>query len=177
MNWIKSKGPFIILIVFGLLMMFFSIWDVMFDKGWTNIILASYLLLIILTVVFIIFRSIKKLAVAETVEEFEKTLKGELFHFKCPSCEGIFAVKKSKHNNKKFVKMNCPDCGNIGVMPPHSTIMIEEEIPEEKSIGVNFKCNSCGEGITVWAEGAELHPNLNVYTCPFCGNDQTMKRS
>jgi predicted RNA-binding Zn-ribbon protein involved in translation (DUF1610 family) len=110
------------------------------------------------------------------VEEFEKTLHGGLFHFKCPVCYGYFAVKKSKQNNNKLVRMNCPDCGTIGVIPPQSATVVEEEIPEKKSIGINFRCGSCGEGITVWAEGAELHSDLNVYSCPFCGTDQTMER-
>jgi len=177
MNWVKSKGPFVILIVLGFWILFFSLWDVVSDKGWINIILASYTLLLILAVVFIIIRSIKTFDVSESVEEFEKTLKGRLFHFRCPICDGFFAIKKSKHDNKKIMKMNCPDCGTLGVIPPHSTMIIEEEIPEKKSIGVNFRCLSCGEGITVWAEGAELHPNLNVYTCPYCGTEQTMEQS
>ena len=39
------------------------------------------------------------------------------------------AIKKSKSNNKKTVKMTCPDCGVIGVISPNPAF-IEEEIPE-----------------------------------------------
>ena len=176
MNWIKNKGPFVIIIVLVFWLLFFSLWDVMSDKGWINVILASYLLLLILTVVLIILRSIKTFDATGTLEEFEKTLEGGLFHFKCPVCNGFFAVKKSKHNDEKIVRMNCPDCGTLGFIPPHSTMIMEEEIPEKKSVGINFRCLKCEEGITVWAEGSELHPDLNVHTCPFCGAEQTMKR-
>jgi len=176
MNWVKSKGPFVVIIFLIFWILFFSLWDIMSDKGWINLISASYILLIILVVVFIILRSIKTFDVTEKVEEFEKTLKGGLFHFKCPVCKGFFAVKKSKPNNKKILRMDCPDCGSIGVIPPHPTNIIEEEIPEKKSIGINFRCLKCEEGITVWAEGSEIHPTVNVYTCPFCGEEQKMKR-
>ena len=81
-----------------------------------------------------------------------------------------------KMSNKQIVKMNCPDCGIIGVIPAYSTTILEEEIPEKKSIGINFRCLCCGEGITVWSEGAQLHENINVYTCPFCGVEQELKR-
>ena len=176
MSWIRSKGPFIILIILGFWIMVLSIFGVMFDKNWTNPILAAYSLIIILAFTLIFIRSTKPYIVPETVEEFEKSLKGGLFHFKCPSCNGYFAVKKSKRNNKKIVKMNCPDCGIIGVIPPYSTLVLEEEIPEKKSIGLHFRCLCCGEGITVWSEGTQLHQNINVYTCPFCGVEQELKR-
>jgi len=177
MNWIKSKGPFVILIFLALWILFFSLWDILAEKGWMNPILAAYTLLIILTIVFIIFRSLKPFDIEETVEEFEKRLKGGLFHYKCPSCYGFFAIKKSTQNNDKNVRMNCPDCGTLGVIPSHSTMKIEVELPEKKSISIAFKCNSCGEGVTVWAEGSDLHPGLDVHSCPFCGNEKTMVKS
>jgi len=176
MSWIKSNGPFFILIVLGFWVMVLSFGGVLFNKEWIASVLALYALLIILVVLLIVLRSTKALVVPETVEEFEKSLKGELFHFKCPSCDGFFAVKKSKHNNKKVFRMNCPDCGLLGVIPPYSTDVLEEEIPEKKSVGLNFRCSCCGEGITVWSEGVQLHSDINVYTCPFCGVEQNLKR-
>src|SRR4030042_695746 len=132
MNWIRSKGPFIILIILGFWVMILSIFGIIFDKNWTSSILAAYGLIIILAFTLIFIRSTKPYIVPESVEEFEKSLKGGLFHFKCPSCNGYFAVKKSKRNNKKIVKMNCPDCGIIGVIPAYSTPVLEEQIPEKK---------------------------------------------
>lgn len=175
MSWIKESGPFVVLSILGLGVMVFSIYDIIFDKGWMLFLLASFAVLIILVLVFIIFRYRREQVEINSIGEFEKTLKGGLFHFKCPTCTGIFAVKKSKSNDEKPIKMTCPDCGGIGVVPPNP-ISIEEEIPEKKSIKANFKCNSCGEGITVWAEGADLYKNMHVYSCPFCGRDQTMDK-
>lgn len=175
MRWIRSPGIFILLMLLGFWVLFFSIWGVIFDKGWTSLILASYALLIILAVVFIVLKLIKPGVREKTVEEFEKTLMGRLYHFKCTSCNGIFAIKKSRHDNKKLVKMTCPDCGEIGVISA-TPKYIEEEIPEKKSVNVHFKCNSCGEGITIWAEGTELYPDVRVYSCPYCGEEKTMNR-
>ena len=175
MSWIKEKGPFIVLTILGFWLVVFTVWDIVFEKGWMIFIFASYAVLIILFVVLMLLRFRKKEFTLDTVEEFEKTLKGGLFHFKCPACSGIFAVKKSKSNNKKSVRMTCPDCGAIGVIPPYPA-SIEEEIPEKKSVKANFKCINCGEGITVWAEGTDLYKNVCVYSCPFCGEDDTMKR-
>ena len=172
MSWIKSSWPLYLLILFGFWIFIFSIFDIVFDKDWINIIMAMYVLIIVL-VFFIIFLKSTRKTQLNSVKEFEKKLKGGLYHFKCPSCQGIFAVKKSKRNDKKPVKMNCPDCGKIATIPPKPVCIIEE-IPEKKSVNVNFRCNSCGEGITVWAEGAELHKDMNVYSCPFCGEKKEM---
>ncbi len=175
MNWIRSRWPFIILILLSILVVSLSIVDILFNRDWTSFILMSYAILIILFFLIILLRSQKTYLVKTTLEEFEKTLTGGLYHFKCPSCSGIFAIKKSKSNNKKPVKMTCPGCGIIGTIPS-SPASIEEEIPEKKSIGVNFKCSSCGEGVTIWAEGTELYSDVNVYSCPFCGKQKTMNR-
>jgi Zn finger protein HypA/HybF involved in hydrogenase expression len=148
---------------------------VVFEKGWINLVLASYGLLIAMVFMFIVLLSLRRVYKEITVEEFEKTLEGRLYHFKCPNCSGFFAVKKSKRDNKKPVKMTCPDCGEIGVIPPFPK-RIEADIPEKKSVNINFKCKRCDEDITIWAEGAELYPYLRVYSCPYCGEEKTMNR-
>jgi predicted RNA-binding Zn-ribbon protein involved in translation (DUF1610 family) len=135
------------------------------------------MVLILFLIILIYQRSKRKKApvIMDVVEQFEKTLEGGLYHFKCPTCEGFFAIKKSKGDNKQYVTMTCPDCGAIGVIPPNPS-SIEDEIPEKKSIKANFKCESCGEGITVWAEGTDLYKKLHVYSCPYCGEDETMRK-
>ena len=175
MKWIKSSWPFIIIIIIGLCILIFSVYDIIYDKDWMIRTFAAWGLLVIITIVVIFLRFKKEEVPEGTVEEFEKTLKGGLYHFKCPTCNGIFAIKKSKSNNKKPVKMTCPDCGAMGFIPSHPA-QIEEEIPEKKSIKANFRCNTCGEGITVWAEGTELHKNVYVCSCPFCGEEEPLKR-
>ena len=77
MSWIKSNGPLFILIVLGFWVMVLSFGGILFNKEWIASVLALYALLIILVVLLIILRSTKALVVPETVEEFEKSLKGE----------------------------------------------------------------------------------------------------
>ena len=175
MSGMKSSGPFLILILIGLCVMVFSIFDIIYDKGWMIISLVAFLVLIIITIILIFLKFREKQVAVSSIEEFEKTLKGGLCHYKCPTCNGIFAIKKSKKNNKKTVKMTCPNCGAIGVIPPYPA-EIEEEIPEKKSTNANFKCHFCGEGITVWAEGTDLYRQMYVYSCPFCGEKEPLKR-
>lgn len=173
MRLIESSGPFILLILFGFWALFFSIWGVIFDSDWVQSILASYMILISISVTLIFLISTKTRSNSYIVREFEKTLEGGLSHFKCPSCNGIFAIKKSSRKNKKPVKLTCPDCGRVGIIPSAPTC-IKEDIPAKKSVKADFKCSYCGEGITIWAEGAELHHDIRVYSCPFCGEEKTM---
>jgi len=175
MSWIRSSGPFYILSFLGLIIMAIAIYSIVYDAGWTTSALAALIVVVFLVVLLIFLGQRQKEVLLDPIEEFEKSLKGGLYHFKCPTCMGIFAIKKSKSNNKKTVKMNCPDCGAIGFIPPYPA-EIEEEIPEKKSIKANFKCNLCGEGVTIWAEGAELYSDVNVYSCPFCGEKEPLKR-
>jgi len=175
MSWMKSSGPFVMLLIIGLCVMVFSIFDIVYDKGWMIISLVAFLVLIVITIILIFQKFREKQVAISSIEEFEKTLKGGLYHYKCPTCNGIFAIKKSKKNNKKTVKMTCPNCGAIGAILPYPA-EIEEEIPEKKSIKANFKCYLCGEGITVWAEGTDLYRQMYVYSCPFCGEKEPLKR-
>jgi predicted RNA-binding Zn-ribbon protein involved in translation (DUF1610 family) len=173
MKWSEGPGAFNLMILLGFWLLFFSIFAVIFNKDWVLPILALFGLLFILTII-VILKS-KKPSVDETIEEFEKTLEGGLYHFKCPNCNGIFAIKKSKHNNKKYFKMTCPDCGKVATVSPLATC-VEEEIPEKKSVNVNFKCTNCGEGVTIWAEGADLYQDVRVFSCPYCGMEKTLDK-
>ena len=175
MRWIETKGPYILLGILFLWIFVFAIYNSYFDKGWQLILIGTFLITVILTILVIVIKTTKKPKTQANVKEFEKTLKGGLFHFKCPTCKGIFALKKSKSNDEKPVKMTCPDCGIIGIIPPKPK-SCEEQIPEKKSVKANFKCASCGEVITVWAEGSELYPDTCVFSCPFCGNDKMLYR-
>jgi len=174
-EWFKKNSLFILLAILGFWVFVFTIYDLLFDKDWEIYLIASYLMLFLLFFIFFFFMYYKKTVTEPSIDEFEKTLKGGLYHFKCPVCGGIFAIKKSRGNNKKRVKMNCPDCGAIGIIP-ENPVCIEQEIPEKKSIKKNFRCTNCGEGITVWAEGKELYKDVNVYTCPFCGIKKPLDR-
>jgi len=174
MNWVE-KTLFNIFLIIGFLLLFLAVSDVVL---WSNLylLILSLFIIIIVILILIIYVTIRERSrIVYSVEEFEKTLKGGLYHFKCPVCGGIFAIKKSKSNNKKNVKMTCPDCGAVGVIPSNPMI-IEGKIPEKKSVKANFKCIRCGERITVWAEGTDLFKNVSVYTCPFCGVEKPLKK-
>ena len=173
MSWIRSSAPFGLLIILGVWVLFFSVWGIIFEKDWMIHILGAYGILLILAIVFIIVRSRKSTQTIDSMEEFEKSLKGGLYHFKCPHCNGIFALKKSRRNDRKPVRMTCPDCGEIATIPPNP-MYIWDEIPEKKSMKANFRCNVCGEGLTVWAEGTTLYENMSVCSCPYCGEQKAL---
>lgn len=174
-NWFKKNSIFILIGVLVFWVFVFTIYDILFNKNWDIYLIVSYIILFLLFLLNFLYLYLKEGKSKPSINEFEKTLKGGLFHFKCPVCNGIFAIKKSRSNNKKRVKMNCPDCGAIGVVPENPRC-IEETIPEKKSIKKNFRCENCGEGITVWAEGEDLFEDVNVYTCPFCGIQKPLDR-
>jgi len=172
MRFLKNSWFYMII---GLIILIFSVFDIIYNQ---NLILGTFLayaLIFVIIIVLIYYNLQKKDIVPISIKEFEKRLEGGLLHFKCPTCYGFFAIKKSKRNNKKYVQMTCPDCGALGVIPP-KPVQIEESIPEKKSLKANFSCDLCGEGITVWAEGTDLYSNISVYSCPFCGEKEPLKR-
>ncbi|MCK5112201.1 MAG: hypothetical protein KAQ84_01545, partial [Thermoplasmatales archaeon] len=152
----QSKLPFVAIVLLACVVLFFSLWSIIYEDQWLQSILALYGILIILSVVLVSLSSKKKSTeFKHAIKEFEKTLEGKLYHFKCPSCSGIFAIKKSKRNNKKPFTLTCPDCGNVGTIPS-TPKLVEEEIPEQKSVKTRFKCKNCGEFVSIWAEGTDL---------------------
>jgi predicted RNA-binding Zn-ribbon protein involved in translation (DUF1610 family) len=175
MSFLKESKIIYIFALFGLLSLIFSFVDIIFDLELMFVSIALFIVLFVLLVITIIIRRKKSENKINAIFQFKKALKGGLFHFKCPFCEGFFAIKKSKYNNKKSVKLTCPDCGKVGIISPEPSY-IENEIPEKKSIKASFKCNNCGEGISVWAEGSDLYKNMHVYSCPFCGKGQSMDK-
>jgi predicted RNA-binding Zn-ribbon protein involved in translation (DUF1610 family) len=166
---------FILLMFIGFWILFFSIWGIIFNKDWNMLILTLYVLLLLSSVIILVLKSHKCKIKINKIEEFEKKLKGGLYHFKCLSCNGIFAIKESTNINKKSVRITCPDCGKLGIIPSYP-IQVKGDIPEIKSVNVIFQCNLCGESITIWAEGANLYNGVCVYSCPFCGEEEKMKR-
>jgi len=167
----KHTLPFIALILFACVVLLLSFWDIIYDEQWLERVIALYGILFVLAILFLISLTHKK---PSTVEEFEKSLKGALHHFKCPSCGGVFAIKKSKHDNKQAFTLTCPDCGAVGLIPPKPSLVVGE-IPEKKSVNKNFTCGTCGEWIMVWAEGTTLASDLHVYSCPYCGTKHDMR--
>jgi len=171
----QHKLLFVVILFLSVVVLFLSLFDILYGNEWLLIILALYAVLIIFAIVLLFLKPTKKMAKSkDIVEEFEKTLEGKLYHFKCPQCEGIFAIKKSKHNNKKPFTLTCPDCGTVGRISGSPTVVVEE-IPEQKSENIKFKCKNCSERVSIWAEGTELVKNVEIYSCPYCGERQTKK--
>ena len=172
----RSNLPFIGIIIFACMVLIFSLWDIIYNEQWLERIIALYGILIILCVLFLVSKEKKNLFAGTMVEESEKSLSGKLQHFKCPSCEGLFAIKKSNLNNKKPFRLTCPDFGETGIVTSNSE-KIFEDIPEKKSIYKKFICEHCGEWMMVWAEGTDIIQDVQVYSCPFCGTKQGLQPS
>lgn len=171
---IKRKIIFMILVILSIVILISSLFDVFNEGQDVQIVLTIYAVLIIFAIMLLFFYPTKKIIGSkDIVEEFEKSLEGKLYHFKCPNCNGIFAIKKSKENNKKPFALTCPDCGTVGKISSSPTVIVEE-IPKQKSENIKFKCKSCGERVSVWAEGAELYQNIQINSCPYCGKKQPM---
>ncbi len=151
-----------------------SLWDLFFEKGLKFISFLFYFILIAILCLVYMFIKTKK-SKNDIVALFEKTLKGRLYHFKCPQCEGIFALKESLYNNHQPMVLTCPDCGHPGrILPIHKVTL--EKIPLKKSENILLRCSHCGESIKIWAEGTRLYPYVKVFSCPFCGAQKPLKR-
>ena len=145
-----------------------AIWDFLTDQQLMIPIIALYIILFILTIVLLYLRLNIQLRGNHAVKLFEKSLKGSLHHFKCPKCNSIFAIKKSKINNKKSFVLHCPTCNTKGLILPKPTI-IKEKIPQIKSPRSKYQCTQCGERITIWSEGSMHQPKTQILSCPYCG--------
>jgi DNA-directed RNA polymerase subunit RPC12/RpoP len=134
---------------------------------------ASIVLVCISLLIFLyMYRSSRK--EMDPVVLFKKTLQGGLYHYKCPICNGIFALKESRKNDGCNLTLNCPGCGTLGRISSQSPKMVEK-IPTEKSPRVSFICTICGERLNIWAEGKPLIDNITIFSCPYCGSKKQMK--
>jgi hypothetical protein len=118
--------PFIVIIFVAFIVLLLSIWDIISNEQLLERIIALYGILIILTLLFLSSKETKKPVVIKNVDEFEKSYKGKLHHFKCSSCGGIFAIKKSKYDNKKSFIVTCPDCSTMGTISLKAPEIIEK---------------------------------------------------
>ena len=166
---------FVLIMLLSLVLLGSTLIDIVSGGEFLFIILAIYAVLIVSTILLLFIFPAKKRAneSEDIVEVFEKTLEGKLHHFKCPNCQGIFAIKKSSQNNKQPFTLTCPDCGSVGKISPSAPKMVES-IPEKKSEKIKFKCKQCGETVSLWAEGRELVAEVKVYSCPYCGEQHAM---
>jgi len=173
----KNRWQLAYLIIFllGILVFLYSVWEIIFQDNVLFISISLYLILIgIAVIIYYLYTSYLKRTI-DSIQIFKKTLEGGLFHFKCPHCQGYFAVKESMYKANVKTIITCPDCGKLGMINPSSPI-IYDIIPEKKSMDVKFKCAYCGESLKIWAEGTDLYPILKVFCCPFCGKNKPLKK-
>lgn len=152
-----------------------SIWSLLIGTTLHHITLLFYGILLFAIFLFFMLMLKTKESQRDIVSLFEKTLQGRLYHFKCPLCNGVFAMKESMYNDNKSILLTCPDCGHIGRIRPDHKI-INEKIPEKKSEKVLLRCRFCGESIKIWAEGTRLFHDVKVFCCPYCGINKPMRR-
>ena len=170
LNW---RWAFFFVMISNGIVFLFSIWQIIFDRYYVSVLIILYSSLFFSLAFLFLFHHFS--SSEDIVRSFKKTLKGGLYHFKCPHCHGIFAIKESMYIDKKSVIMTCPDCGRLARIPPMPPV-IKAVIPTKKSGNVRFQCQRCGESIKVWAEGTMIHPTLKVFSCPFCGSEKPLKR-
>ncbi len=178
MNLLYSRIPFVLLLILGFITFIASLVDILLsDIEFLQATLAVYGIIVFLGIALVIYQQMKQSSepYKNSVTQFEKSLKGRLHHYKCPNCSGVFAIKKSKRNNKKEMKLTCPDCGAVGVIPPEPDI-IRDIIPAKKSSSIRLKCDNCKEWVTIWAEGQDIHNHITIFTCPYCEAQKPLYR-
>lgn len=130
MTSIKSKIPLVAMIILIFLVLFFTLWDIVYEKQLFQLfdfIIKRQMLqkIIILYSIFVIFAIIliysqmakKSVAFLRSGRLFEKSLNSKLRHFKCPNCNRIFTIKKTKVSNNRSFKVTCPSCRATGWVP------------------------------------------------------------
>ncbi len=163
----QKKLLFLLIILTAITTFILSLWDILYQNDWFASIMAAYGILFIGSIlIFIIEKKIP-------TTKIEDTLKGDISHYKCPQCNYIFTLKKSKKNNHHSFAFVCPTCGTKGTISDHPTI-VQEDIPDQKSMITTFICKRCGEWVSVWSQGKTTLKDLQIGTCPFCGKEGTM---
>ena len=177
MTFIKRKITIIAIIILICVLLFFTLWDIIYEQQLIQLldfifereilqrILILYIIFTIFLIVLILLQTSKKFEdVLQSRRIFEKLLQDKLYYFKCPKCNEVFTINKSRENDNKPFIITCPSCGMIGKIPS-----------ESKSRGNKFICKNCGEQIVIWAEKTNSPQNIEVLTCPYCGEKQSMK--
>lgn len=126
MSYIRSKIPLIAIIILSLIILFFTARDLFYEKQLFQLykyilarqmlqrILMLYLILIIFIIVLIYSYTTKKSSIMSLYGEiFEESPEGNLRYYKCPNCNEIFTIKKTKAS-KYHTLVSCPYCKITG---------------------------------------------------------------
>lgn len=133
MAMIKDKIPLIALIIIICVVLFFTLWDVLYGEQLAQLfdhilkrpmlqrILLLYIISIIFAIILIFSLTIKKYQIIlRSRRTFKQTPESKLNHFKCPKCNEIFSIKKLKDDDDGSFTTTCPCCGIIGRIPSTS---------------------------------------------------------
>ncbi|MBS3778509.1 MAG: hypothetical protein KGY50_04380 [Candidatus Thermoplasmatota archaeon] len=171
---LKWKIGFAITAIASILLVLVSLYDILYLQRRFFYWFVASIALVIWSVFLFFYMYQSSGNQMDTIVSFEKTLHGRLYHFKCSQCGGIFALKESRKNDIRNLKLTCPDCGSVGRISSHPP-QITDCIPSEKSPRVSFICTKCGERLNVWAEGKTLSDHISIFSCPYCGSKKPLK--
>lgn len=118
MTSIKSKMPLVAIILLICVVIFFTVWNITYEKQMLQRILILYDILIIFVIVLVVSRIVKSRAVFRSGIKFGKSPGSKLHYFRCPNCNGIFTIKESKGSDNISFVITCPYCRTIGRMQP-----------------------------------------------------------
>ena len=130
MTSVKRMMPIIAIIILAIVLLIFTVRDLIYEKELIDLIdfiltrvmlqriLILYIILAIFVIVLIYTRATKKSEIVSLYGRiFEEPLERKTRHFKCPNCNVIFTIKKSKLNNNKKSTITCPSCKTVGYTP------------------------------------------------------------
>lgn len=171
----KSKIPLFTIIILLLLVIFFTLWDIIYDEQFIQLfdfisdrqmlvrLIILYCILTIFIIIVVFSQTKKKYdSISRTRRIYEKIIGHKYYQFKCPKCKEIITIKKLKNNANSSLITSCPSCGTIG------------RIPLPKTSEIKFECNNCGEQVTLWTSRTNISHEVKLYSCPYCGKRQTM---
>ena len=174
---IKNKLTLFTIIFLIIVVIFFTLWDIFYDEQFIQLfdfiserqmllrLILLYSILAIIIIIVIYSQTKKKyVTISRSRRLFERLIGNKFYQFKCPKCKEIFTIKKLKSNSESSFITTCPCCGTVGRVPP-----------APKSTEIKFECKNCGEQVSLWPGENEASKKIKIYSCPYCGKNQTMK--
>jgi len=130
MTSVKRTMPIIAIIILACILLIFTVRDLLYEKELLDLIdfilkkdmlqriLIMYIILIIFAIVLIYLHATKKSEIVSLYGSiFEEPLGRKMRHFKCPNCNVVFTIKKSKIDKNKKSTITCPSCKTVGYTP------------------------------------------------------------
>lgn len=130
MTSVKRIMPIIAIIILAFVLLIFTVRDLLYEKELLDLIdfilervmlqriLILYVILVIFAIVLIYTRATKKSEIVSLYGRiFEEPLGKKTRNFKCPNCNVIFSIKKSKVDKNKKLTITCPSCKTVGYTP------------------------------------------------------------